>query len=130
MFDYRSVLKEICKRKEYDDQKEDICVALPGVCMQELREYQDRTGRPVAGNIHIGGHADFLVSIALDYSDLKGDEQYEYILWMIRNAYDLLLGSERVGSIAQFFTMAEEQIENIPDKYAAIIHRIRKDFQR
>ena len=130
MLDYRSMLKEICERKEYADQKEDICVALPGVCMQELREYQDRTGRPVAGNIHIGGHADFLVSIALDYSDLKGDEQYEYILWMIRNAYDLLLGSERVGSIEHFFAMAEERIKDIPEKYVTIIHRARKEFQQ
>ncbi len=128
MIDYRSILKEICGRKEYDDQQRDIGVIMPGVCMQELREYQDRIGRPVAGNIHIGARADYVVSNALDYSNFKGDEQYEYILWIIRNAYGLLLGENPITSPLQFFAVAEERIENIPGEYAEIIRRTRKEL--
>ena len=127
MIDYRSILKEICGRKEYDDQQRDIGVIMPGVCMQELREYQDRTGRKVMDTLRIGGCADHIVSNALDYSDFKGNEQYEYILWIIRNVYALLF--EQNKNPMRFFALAEQRIKDIPDAYLEAIRRTRKELR-
>ncbi len=127
MRDLRKDLWIICEEGG-DDQRRDIGVILPGVCIQEIREYQDRTGIQVANTFPIAAWTDYIVANALDYSDFKGDKQYEYILWTIRNAYDLLLCKDHIKKPLQFFAVAEERIKNIPEEYAVAIRKARKEL--
>ena len=128
MRDFRKDLWIICEEGG-DDQRRDIGVILPGVCIQELREYQDRTGIKVANTFPIAAWTDYIVSNALDYSDFNGNKQYEYILWTIRNAYDLLLCKDHIKKTLQFFTVAEQRIKDIPDAYLEAIRRTRKQLR-
>ena len=77
--------------------------------------------------LRIGGCADHIVSNALDYSDFKGNELYEYILWIIRNVYALLF--EQNKNPLQFFAVAEKRIKDIPDAYLVAIRNARKELR-
>ncbi|MCR5126855.1 MAG: hypothetical protein K6B69_02005 [Lachnospiraceae bacterium] len=137
MRDFRKDLWIICEKGDDQSQNKDersernreINVVLPGVCMQELKGYQAENPKQSINMLATTGSTDFIVSNALDYCSFKGIETYDYILWLIRNAFDLLLGENHITSPLQFFAVAEKRIKDIPDAYLVAIRNARKELR-